>query len=139
MVTASHCTDLKWAPDNSLFYQPRRVVVGVENRVGQRIGHESVDPRGWSCDLFFKCRRTDAALISLSDTVAASIGYIVRTRNDNGSREVDPQNPRFRVIGTANPMVNDMVDKIGNTTGWRWGAICRTARPSGAVRIVSTR
>ncbi len=45
----------------------------------------------------FSCRDSDATSMGVS--VGIDFGYIARTMSWTGSTEIDPANPRFRIVG----------------------------------------
>ncbi len=130
-LTNSHCTPKSWDADDGRFYQPS---ISSDNEVGW----EYLDPNGKSCGTFSTrvCRYADVAAVALgsgSETTPSDIGYIGRTTfrspgyGSTGSLEIDPNNPRLRVIGYDQyPVTGDIVNKIGRTTGWTYGDVGRT-------------
>jgi hypothetical protein len=50
----------------------------------------------------------------------ASDGYVDAEDDDGGSADIDHTNPTFLIDGTVSLIENDVADKVGMTTGWRW-------------------
>jgi hypothetical protein len=120
-VTASHCSVSRWDLDFTGYYQDH-AGYGI-------VGREAVDPRGWSCDVFYKCRYSDANIVQAS--AVTEVGYIARLAqisngSEPGSFLVDPERPRFRVRGTAGVVAGDLIFSVGSTTGWRHGRVQET-------------
>lgn len=73
----------------------------------------------------FSCRDSDATSMGVS--VGIDFGYIARTMSWTGSTEIDPANPRFRIVGEFTESVEGtIVDKVGWRTGWTWGSITKS-------------
>lgn len=129
-LTNSHCTGQYWKTDGIAFYQ--NLVTG-----GNYVGSESYDRGPWRCGFFwlYQCRYSDAAVVGTPSDVAADFPYIARTRfwaygpTGVGSIDVDPYNPRMRVVAKRPaPRVGDYLDKMGRTTGWTFGRVQRTCQ-----------
>jgi hypothetical protein len=132
LITASHCSLRHWDGDNTTYFQ-------AQPGAGRYVGYEYRDPNGSSCGFMSPnvCRHSDASAIALESDVAASFGYIVRPVGPPpagispygvraSSLLVDAANPRFLVTGVRGPVLNELVDKVGATTGWTRGAVSRT-------------
>lgn len=127
-ITNSHCSSASWDTDGSIFHQP------FPSRYDetQRVGYEYRDRRGESCGFLSPnvCRYADATAVRIDDAVEAETGYIVRTRfysdlySIPGSLEIDPANPRFRIVAKGGfPFSGQYSNKIGATTGWTRGFV----------------
>jgi hypothetical protein len=132
LVTASHCSLRHWDGDNTSYFQ-------AQPGAGRYVGYEYRDPNGSSCGFMSPnvCRHSDGSAIALEPDVAASFGYIVRPVGPPpegispygvkvSSLLVDAANARFLITGVRGPVLNEMVDKVGATTGWTRGAVSRT-------------
>ena len=132
LVTASHCSLRHWDGDNTTYFQ-------AQPGAGRYVGYEYRDPNGSSCGFMSPnvCRHSDGSALALESDVVASFGYIVRPVGPPpegispygvkvSSRLVDAANPNFRIAGVRIPVQNEMVDKVGATTGWTRGVVSRT-------------
>jgi hypothetical protein len=123
-ITASHCTPQQFGYDGSSWYQP-------SGTTSTFLGSESLDPVGYTCGLNV-CRASDAALITMSSSVASERGLLIRTtfrsRLYDGSVTVDPYNPYFVITSVENDDLygGDEVNKMGHEEGWTWGFITNT-------------
>ncbi len=124
LVTNSHVTGTLFSIPGT----PRVFYQGDSSTF--RIGVEAIDP---GC--YTSCRRAEAALIAIDDSVTADVGTIARTtfRNsgggyaDYGSKTPDTNNPRFWIYAHAGSIASGQaVNKVGRTTGWTWGAVQQT-------------
>lgn len=125
-LTAAHCTPVPWGYDGTAIHQP------LESDPNSRIGREVYDPT----PIYFVgyyMRLADAALM-LHETDSFELGFIARTIERKGpgrgfiaSPDIDPNNPRFQIIGeSATSIQGDDVDKVGRSTGWTWGDVTHT-------------
>ena len=131
-VTASHCTGIKYLLDGTNIVQPLFST--------NLIGTELLDPVGFPCSVYllnwFWCRNSDAALFSLAPGVNAEVGLLARTQVRNGggtyglptTTDWDQLNPYWVVdaVEQNNLYAGLAVDKVGENTGWTWGAINST-------------
>jgi hypothetical protein len=125
VLVASHCTYQLGLKTFDLFFQPYGG--------GFAFGEEDEDAGFWwgyPCPSGKYCRSSDAALVRIFDGVLWDFGYIARTRfpgTAEGSYEVDPYNPTFRITSwMGQPFWNQTLDKIGQRTGWTWGQVDKT-------------
>lgn len=144
MVTASHCTQVtppfgSWI--NAALYQPS-VPTFQSDSATYWLGIEVNDPAGWTggiCPAGAICRNADAALVSITAHSFGDYvdqGYIARPSNGpmypptlNGSITVDGSNPRLRIDGVMQTLFpGDVVQKIGETTGWTAGVLGSNCR-----------
>lgn len=115
-VTCSHCTGTQGSVDGTVFHQP--TISGTANR----IGIETVDPpffTGGECPTGRQCRYSDSAFAQFDTGVAASHGFIARPVGI-GSITIAGN---FRIVWEELPMVNQTVERVGRTTGWRRGKV----------------
>ncbi len=124
LVTATHCTTVWGAPDNTV----------VSQATTRRVGVEAVDPNKYHCGLNW-CRASDASLFRIDDSIPSIRGLIARTtyRNSggpnggNGSTTIDGSSPFFTVTGAGTTLTTGMeVQRIGRTSGWVYGTISNT-------------
>lgn len=130
-VTASHCSDVTYALDGGLYYQPSS---GISPTA---IGFEVADPPPFECPEGWgwpynnnECRWSDANIVRVYSSIYAVPGLIARTTYwgaVQGSHEIDPSNPEFYVVSEGQySVVGETVDKIGRTTGWTYGHVTDT-------------
>lgn len=125
IITASHCSAEWSSKDDTDYFQPNRTLIAP---AVNQVASEAVDPPwGYSghswCPSGHDCRFSDANFSEA--TVDIAIGDIARTccysRNEattnwNGT-------DTFDITGNREPIVGDMVDKVGRSTGWTWGYV----------------
>lgn len=129
-VTASHCTDKQGGTEDTQFYQPYQYAPGGYTY----IGYEYSDPpyfTGGACPDGYACRYSDAALISKDVNHDARFGSITHTTYvdpNTGSITLDPQYPNgFEFVDKAQyPVVNEILQKVGQATGWTQGLVSQT-------------
>jgi hypothetical protein len=128
VLTNSHCTSIYWGADGTPIYQ---ATVAASNLVGPEIH----DPAGAPCGFLGlqRCRWSDAAVIRRNAGVTSDFGYIARTQSwatglgNAGSIQINTASPRMQITSElAFPSVNQVLDKIGRTTGWTYGQVDRT-------------
>lgn len=128
MITASHCTELPFAPDGShpQFWQ-----------ASEQLGTEIADPAGVGslyarpCDVIPsqpKCRYSDAAMYIYSSFGVSNFGEIPRTtyRDTAAAGSITLTGSGFRIVGEypRSWLVSGTnVHKISAITGWTWGQI----------------
>ncbi|MGH7555800.1 MAG: hypothetical protein ACREMQ_22595 [Longimicrobiales bacterium] len=122
-VTASHCTDVLDGDDvNGGVLQP--------GPGGNPAGDEVEDREPWLCSGWspHHCRNSDAALIQALRPL--DLGKIARTTEAVECEEcfptvnVDDANPTLTVVGRLSYVIeNEMLYKIGRTTGWTYGVV----------------
>ena len=135
-VTNSHCTTTSPGFDGGTITQPS----------GTAVGSEILDPAAWACGIY-SCRNADAALILASRPL--QLGKIARTteRTDAdisaAALTIDHLNPTFTISGrNSHVYENEILDKVGRTTGWSYGAVedtCTDHNILGWVRLCSDR
>lgn len=131
IITNSHCSPTIWGTDHAVFHQPSPGRYDESHR----FGYEYRDKGGESCGFLSinVCRYADATAVRIDDAMPDQAGYIVRTRfysevfSTPGSFDIDPVNPRFRIVGEAGfPFPGQYSHKIGATTGWTRGLVDHT-------------
>ena len=130
MVTNSHCTAVQGGGSGISFHQP--VIWGSKNRIAL----ETVDPkyfRGGACPSGMRCRYSDSAFARIAHPSGPSVttarGMIARPARLNS---VTLSTGRFRITSeTRVPMLNEMVNKVGRTTGWSQGKVIGTCVDTG--------
>jgi hypothetical protein len=116
------------------------------HQAGIHIGNEILDPSGFPC-LFNTCRYSDAALFST--LVPIQFGTLARTTASSGCEDcsapltIDHSNPTFQITGQyAGIIENEVLHKVGRTTGWTYGGVedtCTDYTIDGWVRLCSDR
>lgn len=125
-VTASHCTDVMGEVDGTRFYQ------SLPGK-GTAIGTEIADPPFTTdspCPHGSTCRFSDTAFARYDNTHLGALSKIARPiagSRDSGPLTLKPPSARFTITGrAASPMVGDLVQKVGRTTGWTFGTVIGT-------------
>lgn len=120
---ASHCTQAYWNNSGTAFYQPAVAPAWF-------IGNETLDPPGWPCGANL-CRWSDAAVINvgpgvpwanqIARTTFAAFGWAPGSINTAAV-------PAFNAAVAPQwwPLANQLVDKVGRTTGWNRGVVTHT-------------
>jgi hypothetical protein len=124
-VLNSHCTGARDVVDGARYYQGDR---------DDLIATEIADPPAFTtapCAAGRKCRYSDSAFARYDgdSTRLGGLGQLARpsARGElEGSLTLKPASSRFNVAGTASPLVGQVVNKIGRTTGWTFGAVLGT-------------
>jgi hypothetical protein len=119
-ITNSHCTPTYWANSGTAFYQH---TVGAPWLVGS----ESADPAGWPCAPNV-CRWSDAARVTLAagvpwaNQIARSTAFGM---NWTPGSITTGGVAAFNVSSTVQwwPLLGQLVDKVGRTTGWTRGTV----------------
>ncbi len=134
-ATNSHCTDELGTVTGTTFNQPV---------AGNQIGTEAVDPDFESCGFLGlrSCRYSDAAFVEYEDDIELPAdGGIARPEtwagpggDTAGPLEIDHGSPSLTIEASMSaPIGGEMLDKIGQRTGWTYGFVnrtCMTGRPS---------
>ena len=129
-VTNSHCSGIQGGVQSGKYYQ--NVFTSTNTNW---IATEAVDPTyftGGVCPVGKRCRRSDSALADYRSTgVSSTMGRIYKPTNDAGSITIatTPTGAlrSFTIISeTSFPVVGDILDKVGRTTGWTWGIVDAT-------------
>lgn len=127
-LTASHCDDDGFAENkNGTLYQP----IFTAN---DAIGDEAKDPTS-TCTVPLwadhnpgstDCRWADAALYDASNLNRFQKGWVAWVNNQSGGLDIvhDSMNTISGEVGW--PAVNDTVQMVGQTSGWRIGPVKRT-------------
>lgn len=121
-VTNSHCSDFFGGFDGTAYYQSLYPNV---------IGAEGLDPlffSGGVCPTGYQCRYSDSLFGIYNSTVASSLGVVAQPVF--GTININHASPNLQIVlNWPYPVVGDIVDKVGRTTGWtngRVGATCVT-------------
>jgi hypothetical protein len=120
-VTNSHCTAQQGGSTATPHHQPS--ISSTTNRIGV----EWVDPAyftGSSCPAGRRCRRSDSAFGRRDGGVTASQGRIARPTLFN-TISWDGTST-FRIVREADPIVGQVVTKVGRTTGRTTGTVTET-------------
>lgn len=133
--TNSHCTEERSVVEGSEIRQDRLV---LPSRI---IGVEVADPPYFRCQYAgYRCRWSDAALIQYVPGIDAQLGMIYRTTSFGttgpGSIDIDPTGNGFLIIDDASfPVVGEVLDKVGRTTGWTRGPVVGTCIDTGVTGV----
>jgi hypothetical protein len=134
-VTNSHCSNVQGGSETPTeYYQP------LMDPDGDRlvnpdlfIGTEVHDPHYFislDCPPGRMCRYSDAARAEYGleqEFLLGRIGRTVRSDPQVGPLDVDATNPMFRVVAEQpNQVIGEIVNKVGRTTGWTFGAVFAT-------------
>jgi hypothetical protein len=118
-LTASHCSEVRYGPDDSEWYQPKTTFT-------PRVGIETEDPDGFTCD-GLPCRYSDVSLVTAEK--AFDLGTVATTEYSGGSSvdgslKIYHDHPRWTARGqSSGSLVGERVDKVGRTTGWTHGQV----------------
>lgn len=129
-LTNSHCTNVEGGTFPSTdYYQNLR-----SDGSADFIGTEAADPQ-WaflldgSCPLPFQCRYSDAARVAYAPGAEALLGGIAMTDGLTTSLDdtVHTIVGAFRIVAERpDPVVGEVVNKVGRTTGWTRGPVTET-------------
>jgi len=145
-VTNSHCTLNRSVVDGTPYYQQPVAVLDPK----QLIGIEVVDPpffTGGACIYTgYRCRWSDAAIARYETArTPVKFGSIYRTEFFGtgaaaGSIVIEGVDPKFFTITDEQPfpMVGEVLDKVGRTTGWTRGTVIATCVDFGVAGPVLT-
>jgi hypothetical protein len=130
-LTNSHCTGDQGVVTGTEYYQPAPPEFVDKYNL---LGAEVLDPPFFTdpCYVGFVCRWSDAALVQYRRNVPVRFGTIYRTEffgtTGPGSLEIARRGPKFFSIADERPfpLVGDIVDKMGRTTGWTRGEVIVT-------------
>jgi hypothetical protein len=136
--TNSHCSAEQGTVNGTEYWQPLPPQFGA----GTLVGFEIEDPPFFTSPCFtgFVCRWSDAALAQVIPDTPARIGTIFRTKsfgtdNTAGSIEVeDVERKFFSIVAERDfPMMGEVLDKVGRTTGWTRGPVIATCINAGVA------
>ena len=131
-VSNSHCSKIPWRTDFGDWGQP-----DTDNIVGVEVE----DPPPRRCGIFRrKCRDSDASMMAVDTGVSIALGEIGRTERrdrDCGRGFYPGREPCTVRIDSLHPTItmthtrfssdkNDVLDKIGRTSGWTFGLVKET-------------
>jgi len=124
-VTNSHCTAVQGGVNATAHHQP--TIAPFPFPFLNRIGVETVDPLyfvGAPCPAGRRCRRSDSSFARRDAGVTASQGRIARPTALN-TINWNTLNT-FRIVREADPLVGQLVTKVGRTTGRTQGFVQQT-------------
>ncbi|MDH5327918.1 MAG: S1 family peptidase [Gammaproteobacteria bacterium] len=111
-VTAAHCTEQPGSVSATTFFQPDSP---------NNSGVEELDPPFITlpgCPPGITCRLSDSAYVNYGG-MPTRTGSVAKTTNWLASRVIDHNSPEFTVSGfVSNQLVGDVLEKVGQTTGW---------------------
>jgi hypothetical protein len=128
-ITASHCSDRLWYPDNTQFDQ-HEYLTTYDNYVGT----EYLDPDADSCGniwaWYSDCRQSDANFVSTKDIAEIRLGKIAKTTERcSGNWYCTPNlaSDTLQIVADAVDLYAGFtIDKMGITSGWTTGEITNT-------------
>lgn len=134
-VTNSHCSTDRGVVDGTSYYQGWSLSGGV-------IGTEIADApyfTGSPCPAQKQCRYSDSAFAQYTgnSTKLGSFRKLARPSSRGaleGSSTLKPAASRFNVVGVAAaPLIGQVVNKIGVTSGWTYGPVVSTCVEANVV------
>jgi hypothetical protein len=131
LVTNSHCTITQGEASGTLWAQKPLVLPH------ETIATEAHDAPFFSCQYTgYRCRYSAAAGGVYSPGVESSHGRIFRTHTMGtdaaATLEIDHANPQFVITEEkAFPLVGDVLNKVGRTSGWTSGSVSQTCIDTG--------
>ena len=142
-VTNSHCSAVQGTVTGTQYFNH---ITGT----GHLLGQELIDPSYWDCKSWFlaptrACRWSDSAFVLYQGGVSNSLGRIARTTGwaapgqGSGSISISHANPTMQIVANAwppYPFKNEMVDKVGRTTGWTYGFVNKTCANTNVAATV---
>jgi len=119
-VTNSHCTDVQGGTEDTRYFQPAFFV--PDAFIGREVDDPAYDPI--NCFDGFVCRLSDAARVRYDGGVDFRVGSISRTTGPNNFNLdiVDS----WKIVAKRDPIVGQVVNKVGRTTGWSRGPVLAT-------------
>ncbi|HEX5724765.1 MAG TPA: hypothetical protein VFX98_04825 [Longimicrobiaceae bacterium] len=141
-ITNSHCSNVQGGVETpTQYYQANRrtgsVTGGFSHFPGVDpaafIATEVDDPHYWislDCPLGRTCRYSDASRAQYNAGEEFVMGRIARTLQPNATVDsvtIDGTNPTFRIVAEQpNPVMGQVLNKVGRTTGWTQGVVVST-------------
>jgi len=137
-VTASYCSAKEYRPETTRHGWQQPNDSSLESRTAPIgwVGEEMADPEPRRCGFLWlkKCRHADALLVQVdTDSADIAFGKIARTNSRVEScpmgscdTSINQDNPLIRIAATSITLDNQVVDKIGRTTGWTYGSVRET-------------
>jgi hypothetical protein len=128
--TNSHCTLDMGSVTGVEYWMPFSPGLGAG---GTFVGVEVEDPPfvPGICIAPWLCRWSDAAMVRLQEGIPTDVGAIYRTTSfgtgaSPGSIEIDAAQRTFRIADEQPwPLVGEIVNKMGRTSGWTRGPVTR--------------
>lgn len=125
-ATNGHCSNEFGYPEPTRYDQPD---YNAGNPNLWYVGREYLDPR-FTSSLFYDYRYSDMNLVRHAASnpfrafqIARTTGYVYG-QYGVGSDVIDPANPPFTVTGeTGAPYQGQVLDKVGQSTGWTFGQV----------------
>lgn len=123
-VSASHCSPSMWVNDTTVPYYQPNYAGGTDYRFARKV----YDPAGFTCPNAPTklCRYSDAAIYQYVNGTSGSYSVLSRASGlDNASTDFGGT---FALAShVPSPVVSDVVDGVGRTTGWNRRDIIATA------------
>jgi hypothetical protein len=147
-MTNSHCTVARGTVTPTEYWHAWSPPLAHLGTVGSIVGVEALDPPFFTdpCFAGWVCRWSDAALVRYTEGTPAKLGAIYRTKsfttgNVAATLElVEEGAPPFFFIQSESPspMVGEVLDKVGRTTGWTRGPVTQTCLNTGVSGLPNT-
>ncbi len=137
-VTAAHCSDREGAWDGEAFYQP---LLSSTYRIGTEAFDPSFNTGASICPSYAACRWADALWAEWTKA-DWGFGRIARTQEpglESATVVINAGQPYWMIAGeTPFAYVNEVLNKVGRTTGWTRGVVTETCvnKPAGGVNQV---
>jgi hypothetical protein len=103
----------------------------------REVATEVEDPAFFTCQYVgFRCRVSDAALARYDEGMPADFARIYQTTQSGGGApatlEISPEGKWFTITNEKPfPMMGDMLNKVGRTSGWTRGPVIGTCIDTG--------
>jgi hypothetical protein len=131
--TNSHCTEQRGVVNGTLFRQ------GPLSFATRTVAEEVADPPFFTCEYIrYRCRYSDAALAQYFPEFDVQLGMIYQTTffGTTGAGSIETLVPRraFSIVAErAFPVLGEVLDKVGRTTGWTRGPVIGTCIDTGVA------
>ena len=135
-ITNSHCSNVQGGTTLPTdYYQATRGLIASPDNY---IAFEAEDPAyvsGGECPLLRRCRTADVSRAQYGAGQSFSIGKIARptllnsvlASDDTTFFQIDALNPSHRIVAEqATPVLGQVLNKVGRTTGWTQGTVVAT-------------
>lgn len=148
-ITNSHCTVSRGSVAPTEYWHPWSPPLAFLGPVGSIVGTEVFDPPFFSSPCFagWVCRWSDAALVRYTQQTAVNFGGIYRTEsfatgNNAGTLDLIQGGgaPKFFFIQDERPfpVLGEVLNKVGRTTGWTRGPVTQTCLNAGIAGLPNT-
>ena len=117
-ITNSHCTNVQGGVQNTPYWQPTQT--GAANQIATEVD----DPRyrrNNGCPAQRRCRQSDASRAAYASGTTSTLGLLARTNGANNNSVTIAGT--FSIVAEGNPVVGQMANKVGRTTGWTRGRV----------------